>query len=119
MNDNIPRPFFHSFSSFPSVHRSRLETTRDAHRSRLGGFVLRSLPEIILVGSIHPIRGSGVKAIMNLQHAIKKQSFGITGMHVGRLGFGGAEIGFEGASDHTVDALLGTALEVGINVIDT
>ncbi len=56
---------------------------------------------------------------MNLQHAIKKQSFGITGMHVGRLGFGGAEIGFEGASDHTVDALLGTALEVGINVIDT
>jgi aryl-alcohol dehydrogenase-like predicted oxidoreductase len=56
---------------------------------------------------------------MNLQQSIKKQPFGATGMDVGMLGFGGAEIGFEGASDHTVDALLGTALEVGINVIDT
>ncbi|HXA83110.1 MAG TPA: aldo/keto reductase [Methylomirabilota bacterium] len=40
-------------------------------------------------------------------------------MDVGMLGFGGAEIGFEGASDHTVDALIGTALEFGVNVIDT
>jgi aryl-alcohol dehydrogenase-like predicted oxidoreductase len=56
---------------------------------------------------------------MNLQRSIDRQPFGTTGMHVGMLGFGGAEIGFEGASDHTVDALIGTALEVGINVIDS
>jgi aryl-alcohol dehydrogenase-like predicted oxidoreductase len=56
---------------------------------------------------------------MNPQSSIKRQPFGATGMHVGMLGFGGAEIGFEGASDRTVDGLIGTALEFGVNVIDT
>lgn len=40
-------------------------------------------------------------------------------MQVGSLGLGGAEIGFEHPSDQTVDALLGIALDAGINVIDT
>lgn len=47
------------------------------------------------------------------------RAFGRTGMQVGALGFGAAEIGFENTADHTVDTLLGEALELGLNVIDT
>jgi aryl-alcohol dehydrogenase-like predicted oxidoreductase len=56
---------------------------------------------------------------MSTQHIIKTHAFGTTGMQVGAIGFGAAEIGFERATDQTVDALLGAALDVGINVIDT
>jgi aryl-alcohol dehydrogenase-like predicted oxidoreductase len=40
-------------------------------------------------------------------------------MEVSVLGFGAAEIGFEGASQDTVDRMLGLALDSGVNVIDT
>ena len=40
-------------------------------------------------------------------------------MDVSVLGFGGAEIGFEGAPDSDVEALLNSALDAGLNVIDT
>lgn len=40
-------------------------------------------------------------------------------MRVSVLGFGGAEIGFEGASKKTVARLLNGALDGGLNVIDT
>jgi aryl-alcohol dehydrogenase-like predicted oxidoreductase len=40
-------------------------------------------------------------------------------MQVGAIGFGAAEIGSERTTDQTVDALLGTTLDAGINVIDT
>jgi aryl-alcohol dehydrogenase-like predicted oxidoreductase len=56
---------------------------------------------------------------VSTQHTVKKHAFGTTGMQVGAIGFGAAEIGFERATDQTVDALLGAALDVGINVIDT
>ncbi len=56
---------------------------------------------------------------MSTQRAITKHPFGATGMQVGALGFGAAEIGYEHVSDRTVDALLGAALDVGVNVIDT
>ncbi|MBY0357227.1 MAG: aldo/keto reductase [Candidatus Obscuribacterales bacterium] len=45
--------------------------------------------------------------------------FGQTGMNVSVLGFGGAEIGFEGAGADTVEKILNTALDEGLNVIDT
>ena len=47
------------------------------------------------------------------------RDFGRTGMRVSVLGFGGAEIGFQNASLPEVEALLGSALDAGLNVIDT
>ena len=53
-----------------------------------------------------------------MQH-IEKRAFGTTGLQVGAIGFGAAEIGFQQTTPKTVDALLGTALDAGINVVDT
>jgi aryl-alcohol dehydrogenase-like predicted oxidoreductase len=50
---------------------------------------------------------------------MEMRAFGHTGMLVGALGFGAAEIGFENTADHAVDTVLGEALDVGLNVIDT
>lgn len=44
---------------------------------------------------------------------------GRTGLSVSVLGFGGSEIGFQGADEATVRALLTSALNAGLNVIDT
>lgn len=50
---------------------------------------------------------------------MERRKLGNTDMTVSVLGFGGAEIGFEGASASTVERLLGGALDAGLNVIDT
>src|SRR2546425_3372973 len=50
---------------------------------------------------------------------MEHRQFGRTGMDVSVLGFGGSEIGFEGATPETVSKLLNAALDAGLNVIDT
>ena len=50
---------------------------------------------------------------------METRAFGNTGMRVSPLGFGAAEIGFGQIDDSTVDTLLGVALDLGVNVIDT
>jgi aryl-alcohol dehydrogenase-like predicted oxidoreductase len=51
--------------------------------------------------------------------AMEKRRLGKTDMDVSPLGFGGAEIGFEEASQETVNRLLPAALDAGLNIIDT
>jgi aryl-alcohol dehydrogenase-like predicted oxidoreductase len=50
---------------------------------------------------------------------MERRRLGRTGLRVSVLGLGGSEIGYEGASQVTVDRLLGSALDAGLNVIDT
>jgi aryl-alcohol dehydrogenase-like predicted oxidoreductase len=50
---------------------------------------------------------------------MEKRALGKTDMQVSVLGFGGAEIGFEGVAADTVARLLQGALDAGLNVIDT
>ncbi|MDQ6765667.1 MAG: aldo/keto reductase [Verrucomicrobiota bacterium] len=50
---------------------------------------------------------------------MEQKQLGKTDMRVSVLGFGGAEIGYEGATPETVKRLLNSALDAGLNVIDT
>jgi aryl-alcohol dehydrogenase-like predicted oxidoreductase len=51
--------------------------------------------------------------------AIEYRTLGKTGLRVSVLGFGGSEIGYQAVAQKTVDKILNTALDAGINVIDT
>ena len=50
---------------------------------------------------------------------MEKRKFGGTGLEVSMLGFGGAEIGFEGAGVASVREILTRAIDAGLNVVDT
>lgn len=50
---------------------------------------------------------------------METRQLGKTDMCVSVLGFGGAEIGYEGAAAATVEKLLNSALDAGLNLIDT
>jgi aryl-alcohol dehydrogenase-like predicted oxidoreductase len=50
---------------------------------------------------------------------METRQLGKTDMRVSVLGFGGAEIGFEKAAAQTVAEMLNSALDAGLNVIDT
>ena len=49
----------------------------------------------------------------------KLRPLGATGLLVSAIGLGAGSIGGPGTSDADVDALLGTALELGVNLVDT
>jgi aryl-alcohol dehydrogenase-like predicted oxidoreductase len=51
--------------------------------------------------------------------AMEKRRLGKTDMDVSVLGFGGSEIGYEQTASETVADLLNSALDAGLNVIDT
>lgn len=51
--------------------------------------------------------------------SIEYRALGETGLRVSTLGFGGSEIGYQEVAQKTVDKILNTALDAGINVIDT
>src|SRR2546425_4828162 len=51
--------------------------------------------------------------------AMEKRRLGKTDMDVTVIGFGGSEIGYEETSQETVADLLNSALDAGLNVIDT
>lgn len=50
---------------------------------------------------------------------MEQRRLGKTDMDVSVLGFGGSEIGYQGVGARTVERLLGSALDAGLNVIDT
>lgn len=50
---------------------------------------------------------------------MERRILGKTDMLVSILGFGGSEIGYDDTSPETVERLLGSALDTGLNVIDT
>ncbi|HQU82732.1 MAG TPA: aldo/keto reductase [Pyrinomonadaceae bacterium] len=50
---------------------------------------------------------------------MEKRKFGKTEMEFSVLGFGGAEIGWDGKDEQTVEDLLNSSLDAGLNVIDT
>lgn len=50
---------------------------------------------------------------------IERRRLGRTGMQVSVLGFGASEVGEQGASLRTVERLVGSALDAGLNLIDT
>ena len=54
-----------------------------------------------------------------MSEAMEKRPLGRTGMEVTVLGFGGSEIGYEQADLKTVERVLGSALDAGLNCIDT
>ena len=50
---------------------------------------------------------------------LERRRFGQTDLQVTVLGFGGAEIGYEGVEQRRVDELLNAALDAGLDVVDT
>src|SRR5438445_7243526 len=62
--------------------------------------------------SMTPARGRA-------NEAMEQRRLGRTDIVASVLGFGGSEIGYQGVTGRTVARLLGSAIDAGLNVIDT
>src|SRR4029453_12558459 len=73
------------------------------------------------VGSRMPISTGGrlTRRDLSMARAMERRALGGPHRGAGVLGFGGSEIGYQKASLKTVERLLGSALDAGLNVIDT
>lgn len=56
---------------------------------------------------------------LSTEPGVERRRFGNTDLQVSVLGFGGAQIGYRETEQTVVDRLLNSALDVGLNVIDT
>jgi len=81
--------------------------------------VLRGAAALAAAGSMGSLSRAVAQASGKEPQKLERRRFGSTDMHVGVLGFGGAEIGFEKAEPATVERLLNAALDAGLNLIDT
>ena len=50
---------------------------------------------------------------------LERRPLGKTGLQVSVLGLGGSEVGYQDVPQKTVDAIIGRALDLGVNLIDT
>lgn len=80
---------------------------------------LRSISGAGAMLSLSTLMRSRGQEAASAKASLEHRRFGKTDMQVAMLGFGGAEIGYEGAQQATVDTLLGSALDAGLNVVDT
>ena len=89
----------------------------DSNSSRRN-FIIHSA--VATAGLAVGVRGAQPKeAAVPTKVELEKRPFGKTGMMVTVLGFGGAEIGYEKTDQAVVDKLLNSALDAGLNVVDT
>ena len=82
----------------------------------------RKTRQILIARSASDLRSlvSNLRAGLLYSDSMEYRSFGKTGLKVSVLGFGGSEIGDQRRQRQNVAAkILGTALDAGINVIDT
>jgi aryl-alcohol dehydrogenase-like predicted oxidoreductase len=93
---------------------------RDFLHGLSGAGALLGLSRIAPAFGQEPAQGAPAQAPSGQDEpAIEHRRFGKTDMRVALLGFGGAEIGYEGVEQAGVDKLLGAALDAGLNVLDT
>jgi aryl-alcohol dehydrogenase-like predicted oxidoreductase len=95
------------------TYASRREFLRTAAGAALAGGFLELAGPTALAAARRPYVGEG--GMMG----IERRTLGKTGMDVSVLGFGGAEIGFEKTDQEAVERLLKSALDGGLNTIDT
>ena len=82
---------------------------------------LASAAALAAFSSLPGCTGSGqsVTSTQGGASGLERRRFGATDMTVTVLGFGGAEIGYQQVDQATVDKILNSALDAGLNVIDT
>ncbi len=74
---------------------------------------------VFSIAAVANARGQKSEAQSSVASPLEHRRFGKTDMNVAVLGFGGAEIGYEGTDQDVVGKLLNAALDAGLNVVDT